>query len=803
MIGEFFATFFSHKEECLYFHLWRSRSKISTWFTDPADAAASVKADDTNVYFGMGLSRKDLGPHKRLTADTTAGIVGLGIDLDIAGPGHQKKNLPPDINAARKIIDGFPLRPTMIIHSGHGLQAFWIFKEPWIFESENEREQAQILARRFNGTFQKKYNLKYEIDSTFDLSRVYRVAGTINSKPGCPDVRAEIVEVNDYYYNIDSFEAFLLPIDQIENRPSGKADCKPVTIDPNQVVDPGLTELLSQASDKFQATWNHQRPDLPSPSEYDLALASQAINCGIDEENIGPLILAFRRKHHLEPQKALRVDYIQRTIARAKQSIANGQTLKSYPLTDTGLAERFAEQYRDQVRYCHTMGKWFIWNGRQWAPDNGGKIKSLAKNVVRKIYGEAQSENDPDQRKKIVQFAVKSESKRARNDMIDLAQSEDGVPVRAEELDANPWLLNLKNGTLNLKTDVLQLHNPGDMITKMAPVAYDPSATAPTWIKYLSDVLAPEDAAFVQRAAGYSLTGDTSEQCLFFLYGDGSNGKSVFVNTLRKILGDLAIQSDFGAFLVKRGSSVPNDIARLAGARMVIANELAEGEQLNEVFVKTVTGNDTIAARFLHQEFFEFEPLCKILLVGNHLPRITGTDHAIWRRIKLVNFPNRIADHMQDKRLEQKLSRELPGILNWALEGLRQWRKSGLQPPQSVQVNTDQYRAISDSVQLFINEQCALSQGAWVVKADLYAAYSKWCQDSEIECLSDNLFSRRVKNCGVSDSHSRVNGTPKRIWTGIELSDEDGKNALTKTKCVNKCVTAEVIELKSKMTQFD
>jgi putative DNA primase/helicase len=305
--------------------------------------------------------------------------------------------------------------------------------------------------------------------------------------------------------------------------------------------------------------------------------------------------------------------------------------------TELGNARRLVRLFGHRIGYVHPWRRWLVYDGIRWAPDETGELERLAKETVLSIYREALAAESDTERSELAKWAARCESHAQLRAMIDLAASEPGIPAVPDELDADPWVLNVENGTLDLRRGLLRAHEPADLITKFAPVAWDPAAPAPAWAGFLERIL-PGDPAlfgFLQRAIGYSLTGNTGEQTLFFLHGRGSNGKSTLLETLRALLGDYGMQADAGTFLDRRRDGANNDLARLRSARFVAAIKAGEGQRLAEALVKTVTGGDTISARLLYSEFFEFRPQFKLWLAANHKPVIRGTDYAMWRRIPL------------------------------------------------------------------------------------------------------------------------------------------------------------------------
>jgi putative DNA primase/helicase len=401
--------------------------------------------------------------------------------------------------------------------------------------------------------------------------------------------------------------------------------------------------------------------------------------------------------------------------------------------TDLGNAKRFVLQHGANVRYIPTRGGWFIWDGRRWRQDDTAALERLAKQTAESIWQEVQLAPDSDGRKAIATWANKSEGAGRLEAMLRLAQSEAEVVVRPEQLDADTFAFNVLNGTINLRTGTLQPHRRDDLLTELAPVEYDPAATCPTWLAFLDRVLAGDAQliAFVQRALGYAMTGDTSEQVLFLLHGTGANGKSTLIEAVRGLLGDYAQQADFTTFLSMRDDGRPrNDIARLVGARFVAAIEVEGGKRLNESLVKQLTGQDTITARYLYREFFEFIPRFKIFLAANHKPTVREMNHALWRRVRLVPFTVTIPPEERDRDLPVKLRAELPGILAWTVRGCLDWQRHGLGEPEAVQSATRAYRDEMDVLGAFIADACVVHADAHVGADALYQQWREWCERS-------------------------------------------------------------------------
>ena len=437
--------------------------------------------------------------------------------------------------------------------------------------------------------------------------------------------------------------------------------------------------------------------------------------------------------------------------------------------TDATNAARLIKEHGRNIRYNKAWKKWIVWNGMFWETDDSGAlIHEKGLETVRNIYDEILKTDDHKERIEIEKYGMLSESVRRRESFVKAAQWVGSLNVRSEDLDPNPWLLNVKNGTVNLLTKEFTEHKPENMITKIANVEYDPKADCPLWKQFIREIMnyKSELINFVQTAVGWSLTGDTSEQTMFILFGSGANGKSTFLNTLNYLLGDYAIAADIESFMKKsNGDQNTNDIARLRGSRFVTTTEAEQGRRLSEPLIKKITGSDPMTARFLYGEFFSFNPTFKIYMATNHKPVIKGTDHGIWRRIKLIPFTTRIEESKQDKELENKLRNEVSGILNWLLEGTERWKRERLQTPDIVLNATDEYRGEMDVIGNFLKEKCFIDFKYSIRIRELYKAYSDWCDDNNEHAVSERFFSMRLKDMGYEQRRT----SEARFWSGLAL----------------------------------
>ncbi len=439
---------------------------------------------------------------------------------------------------------------------------------------------------------------------------------------------------------------------------------------------------------------------------------------------------------------------------------------RAYNLTDLGNSERFVARHGADVRYCYPWTTWLVWTGARWESDEAGRAHRLAKEAVRGIYQEAAEAEDEDRRKALAKHAARSESADKIRAMLELARSE--VPVAPDELDADPMALNTKNGTIDLRTGELREHRREDLITKLAPVEYDPGAEAPTWARTLERVLpAPVVRAFFKKLCGYAISGDVSEHVLPVLYGTGANGKSTILNALLSAAGGYGMQAAPDLLIAKRGGH-PTEVADLFGMRLVASIEVEDGRRLAEALVKSLTGGDKVRARRMRQDFWEFEPTHTAFLCTNHKPEIRGTDNAIWRRIRLIPFTETIPPAEQDKKLPEKLRAELAGILAWAVEGCLEWQREGLQAPAEVRKATGAYRAEMDVIGAFLRDECELGSGLKATLKDVYERYEQWCEEGGERAETKRKFNARLTERGqLADRRSGPGGL--REWHGLGL----------------------------------
>jgi putative DNA primase/helicase len=459
-------------------------------------------------------------------------------------------------------------------------------------------------------------------------------------------------------------------------------------------------------------------------------------------------------------------------VAERVQARLDGADVPDEPvtgnyLTELWTAERLVARYGADLRYSVSHG-WFVYDGRRWKRDDALAVEDFAVRTVRSLYGDAEHIDDYQDRKRLVDHAKKCETSSKINAIINLARCLTGVPIRAENLDADPWSLNCQNGTIDLRTGNLRPHDRADLITKIAPVVYDRGAECPQWIKFLNDIFADDASmiAFSQRGLGSALSAYIREHTMHVWYGVGANGKSTLINCTIGLLGDYAKTAPPKLLIRRDRDAHPTELADLHGVRFLATVETAEGGRLDEERVKQLTGGDRIKARYMCRDFFEFAGTHHLFVATNHRPDVRGQDHAIWRRIFLWPFTVVIPDDQQDHDLPTKLQAEWPGILRWLVDGVIAWQRSGLDAPASVKAATQKYRDDSDLIGQFLDESCKLGRDCKVGGGAFYWAYRTWTLDNGGQPCGNPTFSRRIlERPGIT----RPDNTAYREYCGVGL----------------------------------
>lgn len=571
-----------------------------------------------------------------------------------------------------------------------------------------------------------------------------------------------------------------------------------ITVNLNSVDDIVRAACSAKNGSLFKALYSGDFSAYSSHSEADMAFCNMlAFWCGCDSEKMDAIFRQSGLMRDKWDRKQSGTTYgvitLQKAISGCSQtynpkkqndysiSIGNGKVIqtvdeekmRAYTFDDMGNAERFVDLFGENVRYCYTEKKWYFYNSMRWSVDNLGVILRMADKCVEamkaeaKLYLQADEESGGDMAKAFEKHMKSSRSNKSKKAMLN--EIEHHLPILPIQMDRYKMALNTPSGIINLKNGDVKAHNPEYYFTKITSVDCAEAADCPRWLAFLDDIFASDKdlIRYIQKAVGYSLTGSTAEQCAFFLYGTGRNGKSTFIDVIRDVFGDYAANIQPETIMVKSSQSnaINSDIARLKDARLVTSVEPNEGVRLNEGLLKQLTGDDTVTARKLYSEEFEFKPEFKLWMATNHKPIIRGTDTGIWRRIHMIPFDVQIPEDKVDKNLTHKLKAEMTAIFKWCIDGCLMWQREGLQMPVAVLKSVREYRREMDVISAFIEDKCTL-EGA-VQASTLYAAYVSWADSNNEYCMSNTKFSTEL-----AKRFEKIKGRNYNYFTGISIRSE-------------------------------
>jgi putative DNA primase/helicase len=457
--------------------------------------------------------------------------------------------------------------------------------------------------------------------------------------------------------------------------------------------------------------------------------------------------------------------------------------------TDVRNSEALVSLHSDRLRYVSTWGKWLRWTDNRWQLDESCAVQEAAKDTARALYDEAIEEarlarGDKDamaHAQASLAWATKSQGAPRVAAMVTLARSSPSIAVKHDQLDADCWALNVSNGTIDLRSGDLRSHCRDNLITKLAPVVFDPSAACPTWDAFLSRAMGNdvESVHYLARMVGYALTGDVREHVLAFFFGGGANGKSTFLSTLHAMLGDYATPAPRGLLFRAHGERHPTELASLHGRRFVTCSEIEDGQAFDEALIKDLTGGDPIECRRMREDFWCYQPTHKLFLAGNHRPAVRGDDEGIWRRMRLVPWTVTIPEGERDPSLPDKFRAELPGILAWAVRGCLDWQRRGLDATEAVKRATADYREENDTLGEFFRLRLIFEAGATIVRKELREAYETHCTDNGAEPFGARRFSSRLRERGVTKTGVRRGMHVLDGWRGVRLATDAERAAST------------------------
>lgn len=413
--------------------------------------------------------------------------------------------------------------------------------------------------------------------------------------------------------------------------------------------------------------------------------------------------------------------------------------------TDEAVALQFAETHGAELRFVAAWGKWLTFDGVRWVIDDTLAAFDKVRGACREA---AASCNESRQVSSLASAKTVAAVEK-------LAKADRRLAATTGMWDSDPWLLNTPTGVVDLRNGARRAHRPGDHMTKVTAVGA--GGDCPTWRAFLRQITAGDAdlQEFLQRVAGYALTGLTVEQALFFIFGNGANGKSVWLNTVSWIAGDYAKTAPIETFTVSTGDRHPTELAGLRGARLVSAVETEEGRRWAESRIKSLTGGDTVSARFMRQDFFEFTPQFKLLIAGNHKPGLRSVDEAIRRRFHLIPFSVTIPPEQRDAQLAEKLKAEGSGILQWAIDGCLKWQSTGLCPPAAVRDATDAYLEAEDALGAWMDECCYVAPNLFEHSSELFQSWKSWADAAGEYVGSAKKLSQNLENRGFQRQHTK------------------------------------------------
>jgi P4 family phage/plasmid primase-like protien len=443
--------------------------------------------------------------------------------------------------------------------------------------------------------------------------------------------------------------------------------------------------------------------------------------------------------------------------------------------TDTGNARLLVEHHGEQLRYCTDRGRWLAWNGTVWVwqPADGGLAREYAKDIAARLPAGNTAE---------VNFRRKALSAKGTTDMLIQARTDPRITVTMADLDAHPWELNTPAGIIDLTTGTLMPADPAKLHTRTTACAPDPTADTRLWGQFLATTFQdPELTGYMQRLTGYSTVGQVREHILPFAYGLGGNGKGAFLEAIRAVLGDYATTSPNGFLMASNYAQHSTEIARLAGARMVICSEVNEGDKFDEAKVKQLTGGDTLTARFMRQDDFTFTPTHHLWLMGNNQPAVESGGNSFWRRIRLIPFTHTVNEDERIEDLQGILARDHgPALLNWIAQGAAHYHQHGLQEPASVTEATKDYAHDVDTVARFLEEDCTLHPGPnansfATTTSGLRNAYDAWCKANGETPLRGRTFVVQLSKHGITTGLAAPRTTTNRMYGGVTLNSSENE----------------------------
>jgi len=778
---QFLQELYPDKPPDLHILVWRN--KQSFWFQDIQEAAIQIQNHPDDAYYGVGLSPENFGKYKRCKANKIKALPGLYAEIDVGKPGA-----PPTQEDALSLLQGNGVDPTMIVGSGGGFHAYWLFKELLVFANNDEREAAAHMNRRLCQFLRDKAAAKgWTVDGVFDLSRVLRPVGSNNCKKSAKVPVTITTNNGPRYQGPEIFDEFLPEFNQpakpIDITSEIKNLIPTLNFDPDAEPPEEALEILLE-DPEFEALWEkkYKRGDDSSPSGWCFELCKVLAEVKVSDQEILDFSIAFRRKHGLSLDMDNRQKYA-RTIINAKKAVEKPlytpeekEILRALRRNQDGDAELYVKQNRGRYVYDHSERQWYLWSDHYWKKD-GLKCSLRDIDGVVKVY-EPYKNRRSSYRKRVMDLRALTRKK----SVLELATiGHTGLGIYGHEWDRNPWLLSCVNGVLDLKTGILSPGKPEQFQRRFSPIAYNPDAPEPLeLIQFLTDFYGGNRdkkamIAYTKRLLGHALIGKQLEHCLIVFYGkNGRNGKGTLFEVITNILRPFVI--NFGPnfltsqkFKKNRDDAKPSMIA-MKGKRFVLTSETDQDDDYDSSFIKEITGGGTQEGRSLYGAIENFKPSHTVFLATNRRPKANYNDSALWYRMHTIELhrsfvenPKEEYERQRKTDMEDVLMNEAEGILRWMVEGCLEYQKLGsLGKPDEVVENTNKHRMRQDQIRSFIFD-CVKKKEGKIYATLFYKAYHSWANENKYSAMTQTMFGRKIKEFIKDDEDN------KGIWYMAEL----------------------------------
>lgn len=731
-LDTFLAAFFS-EDEPIYIRAFKAKGAPDSPTNSPRKFSvnrAQLKSDPS-LYASLRELNRDRGLYFVVNAggQTKASINRINAFF------AESDNLSKEDQ--HRLLNIAPIKPSIRVETLKSVHAYWLVDGPCSVE-EWEKFQLTVI------DYLSSIGLRADA-SIKDASRVMRLPG-----------------FDHLSHQSESGECERLAVKLVEFEPQKR-----------HTLAAMKKAFAKAANSNFEVGHNRELPnqilDGEGRTREILSLAGSLNARGMTSQEMLEMLQVVNQRRCEPPLTDEKIHSIVNSVCNYESANPIGNQRKTEHRTDLGNARRLIHVYGRDLRFDSDRAIWLAWNGDKWVEDSEADAMRLAKEVPASIVAEAASLKDEKDRNELFKHAMKSESATALAAMLKLAKSEREIAASVDDFDSHHHLLNVANGTIDLRSGMLQEHRREDMCTKMVPIIYDARARAPLFHRFMERIFDGQKPLieFIQRACGYSLSGETGEQCMFMLHGTGANGKSTFLEILAAVTGEYSAHVRTEALMKHKNTSAgaaSEDIAELRGARFVSCIETEVGQTLAEGLLKSITGQDRIKARKLYGHNVEFTPAFKLFLACNDKPVIGGTgDNSIWRRIHLIPFNVTIPEKERQRRILSDLKGELPGILAWCVSGAQEFYKQGLNVPAEVKAATEQYKAEEDTLSEFMSDALEVGEGLTISVGELYSEYLLWCRVQNAPLDERKVFNSKMKTRGFEQTRVHAG----RIWRGL------------------------------------